>query len=263
MATDWQANYGPWALVTGASAGLGAEYARQLAALGLDLVLVARRADRLTALAAELTQQHGIRAEPLPLDLLADDAVERLTELAAGREIGLLVNNAGFAFSGDFLSAPHGTYQRMTRLNCELPVVLSQVFLAPMAARGRGGMVLLASMSSYQATPTMTTYGATKAFDLLLGEGLAVELAGSGVDILTVCPGSTSTEFQSVAGVPDDFIESRHDPADVVRGSLRRLGRRPVYVPGLKNRFLLFAQRFGSRMVAARVAHRLLSRRMR
>lgn len=263
MEQDWKARYGPWALITGASAGLGAEYARQLAAWGLDLVLVARRHDRLETLADELAADHGVRAEALPLDLLAGDAPELLMALAAEREIGLFVNNAGFAYSGPFLDAPDGLYRRMTRLNCELPVVLSQVFLRPMVARGRGGMILLASMSAYQATPTMTTYGATKGFDLLLGEGLAVELDGSGVDVLSVCPGSTETEFQAVAGVPEDFEEDRHDPADVVRGSLRRLGRRTTYVPGLKNRLLLLAERLGPRMTAARVAHRLLSRRMR
>ena len=262
MKPDWKVRYGPWAPVTGASAGLGAEYARQLAACGLDLVLVARREDRLRTLAEELIAAHGIRAEVMPLDLLEEDAVARLAELAAGREIGLLVNNAGFAYSGPFLDAPDGVYRRMTRLNCEVPVLLSQAFLRPMVARGRGGMILLASMSAYQATPSMSTYGATKGYDLLLGEGLAVELDGSGVDVLSVCPGSTSTEFQAVAGVPDDFVESRHDPADVVRGSLRRLGRRAVYVPGLKNRLLLLAERFGPRMTAARVAHRMLSRRV-
>ena len=134
---NWRADYGPSAVVTGASAGLGAEYAAQLAARGLDLVLIARREERLEALAAQLRTDHGVRVQTLVLDLLAENALEQLQALASEQEIGLLVNNAGFSYSGHFLDAEPAAYQRMTRLNCELPTLLAQVFLRPMVERGR------------------------------------------------------------------------------------------------------------------------------
>ena len=259
---NWRADYGPSAVVTGASAGLGAEYAAQLAARGLDLVLIARREERLEALAAQLRTDHGVRVQTLVLDLLAENALEQLQALASEQEIGLLVNNAGFSYSGHFLDAEPAAYQRMTRLNCELPTLLAQVFLRPMVERGRGGMILLASMSAYQATPYCTVYGATKGYDLLLGEGLAVELAETGLTLQTVCPGSTSTELQAVAGVPEDYVEKRMTPRFVVERSLQTFGRVPVLIPSRKQALLVFLQRFGSRGMAARIAGRMLRRRL-
>jgi short-subunit dehydrogenase len=259
---NWRAEYGPSAVITGASAGLGAEYASQLAARGLDLVLIARREERLEALAAELRGKHGVRVQTLVLDLLAEDAPEQLQALAAEQEIGLLINNAGFSYSGHFLEAEPATYRRMTRLNCELPTLLAQIFLRPMVARGRGGMILLASMSAFQATPYCTVYGATKGFNLLLGEGLAVELADSGLTLQTVCPGSTSTELQTVAGVPEDYVEKRMTPGFVVERSLQTFGRVAVLIPSRKQALLIFLQRFGSRGIAARIAGKLLRRRL-
>lgn len=260
---NWRAEYGPSAVVTGASAGLGAEYASQLAARGLDLVLIARREERLEALAERLRAEHRVQVRTLALDLLAEDSTERLQALAAEQEVGLLINNAGFSYSGHFLDADPDTYRRMTRLNCELPTLLAQIFLRPMVERGRGGMILLASMSAFQATPYCTVYGASKGFDLLLGEGLAVELADTGLTLQTVCPGSTSTELQTVAGVPEDYVEKRMTPRYVVERSLQTFGRLQVLIPSRKQALLVFLQRFGSRGVAARIAGSLLRRRLR
>lgn len=259
---DWRQDFGPWAVVTGASAGLGAQYAAQLAARGLDLVLVARRADRLQETARRLAEEHGVQVEAMPLDLLAEDAPERLAALAEEREIGLLVNNAGFSFSGRFLEADPQSYRRMVRLNCEVPTLLAQSFLRPMLARGRGGMILIASLAGFQATPYTSVYGATKGFDLLLGEALHEELAGSGLTLQTVCPGSTYTELQEVAGVSADYHERRMQPEVVVRRSLESFGRRSLLLPSYRDRLLLFLQRFGPRHLAARLAGRALKRRV-
>ena len=262
---DWRTRYGPWAVITGASSGLGREYATQLAAKGLGLVLVARREDRVQALAEELSARHGIRADAVVADLLEDAGLARVQALASEREVGLLVNNAGFGWVGRFLEADPQTFRRMTRLNCEVPTLLAHSFLEPMAARGHGGMILVASLSSFQPTPYMTTYGASKSYALSLGESLAVEMGPRGLDILTVCPGSTDTEFQKVAEVPPDQAakERRDDPAMVIQGSLARLGRRHIYIPGARKWGLTFAQRFAPRALVRATAARVLSKRLR
>ncbi|MFQ5748437.1 MAG: SDR family NAD(P)-dependent oxidoreductase, partial [Planctomycetota bacterium] len=205
---DFPARYGPWALVTGASSGLGRAFAAALGGRGLNLLLVARRGDRLGELAAGLAAASrgghpeggprgapGFEALPVPLDLTAPDALPRLREAAGEREIGLLVSNAGFGYCGGFAEQDPERVREMVRLNCEVPALLARAFLPPMRARGRGGMILVASTAAYQATPWMALYGATKGFDLLLGEALGAEFAPRGVDVLTVSPGHTDTEF--------------------------------------------------------------------
>ncbi|RMH04495.1 MAG: SDR family oxidoreductase [Planctomycetota bacterium] len=259
---DFAARYGPWALVTGASSGLGACFARDLAGRGLDLVLVARRADRLEALAAELEREHGRSVRSLPMDLCAEDAAEALHRGCDGLEIGLLVNNAGFGATGAFLADDPDRDARMVRLNCEAVVRTSHLFLPAMAERGRGGMVVVASTASFQPCPWMAVYGATKAFDLHLAEALAVELEPRGVDVLAVCPGHTDTEFHAIAGVKGPVAGGSADPAAVVKGALDRLGRRQTWVPGWLNRCMSWAPRFGPRRLTARLTGRLLASRM-
>ena len=249
--------YGPWCLITGASAGLGTCYARQLAAKHLHLVLVARRGDRLEALAEELRRDFGIEVRCLALDLLAPNALPQLQEETADLEIGLLVNNAGFGFKGDFLEADPAKLQAMVRLNCEVPTLLSHAYLPAMATRKRGGMILLASAAGFQPTPYMSVYGATKGFDLLLGEALAVEMRASEVDILTVNPGTTDTEFHQVAGGIATFGKMA-TPEDVVAQSLRLLGRRMSFVHGFRNRFLVFLNRLAPRSFSANVSGKLI-----
>ncbi|MGB0952079.1 MAG: SDR family NAD(P)-dependent oxidoreductase [Planctomycetota bacterium] len=249
--------YGPWCLITGASAGLGSCYARQLAAKHLHLVLVARRGDRLEALAEELRRDFGIEVRCLALDLLAPDALGQLQEETADLEIGLVVNNAGFGFKGNFLDADPNKMQAMVRLNCEVPTLLSHAYLPSMAKRGKGGMIMLASAAGFQPTPYMSVYGATKGFDLLLGEALAVEMRPHGVDILTVNPGTTDTEFHAVSGGVATF-GTMATPEDVVAQSLRLLGNRMSFVHGFRNRFLVFLNRLAPRSFSARISGKLI-----
>ncbi len=254
--------YGPWAVVTGASAGLGACFARDLAARGLHLVLVARRAERLEALAAELSLAHGVETLVTPLDLCADGFVEGLQEAVGEREVGLLINNAGFGATGPFLEADPAWNARMVRLNCEATVLLAHAFLPPMVARGRGGMVVVASTASFQPCPWMAVYGATKAFDLMLGEALDEELRGKGVDVLSLCPGHTDTEFHQVAGVKGPVAGGTADPVMVVKGALDRLGRKQHWVPGLLNKLMSAGSRFGTRRMASAITGKMLGSRM-
>ncbi len=255
--------HGPWAVVTGASAGLGRAFAETLAARGLHPVLVARRRERLETLAAELRATHGVEALAVPLDLCREDAPDRLQEALGDREVGLLVNNAGFGSNGPFHQTDAAWLRRMVRLNCEVPVALARLLLPAMVARGRGGLLFVSSITAYQATPWMAVYGASKAFDLHLAEALAVELAGTGVDVLALSPGHTATEFHEVAGTGGPATRDRPaDPREVVAASLDRLGRAPALVPGLRHRLRATAVRLLPRSWAAAAAGRVLARRL-
>lgn len=252
------ARYGGEALITGASAGLGACYAEALARRGFPLVLTARREDRLRELAARLEAAHGVRVQVVPLDLAAPGGPDRLADAVKNRDLGILVNNAGFGFNGSFLEGDADRYEEMIALNCVAPARLTRRLLPGLLARGRGAILMLASTASFQPVPYLTVYGATKAFDLMLGEGLAAELRGTGVDVLSVCPGVTRTEFQRVARMTEETRGA--DPARVVEGSLGRLGRRLTFVHGLHNLMGTIAVRLVPRALTARIAGAILPR---
>jgi short-subunit dehydrogenase len=243
--------YGPWALVTGASAGIGMAFARALAEAGMNLVLVARREERLRVLGRELEARHRIQSRAIPLDLAAEGSPGRLATLTDDLEIGVLVNNAGFAVAGRFEKAPHERVLDMVRVNCAAVAGLTHLFLPKMQARGRGAVIIVASAAGYQPLAFNAVYGATKAFDLMLGEALWAENQGSGVDILAVSPGPVETEFQAVAG------ETAHPgcpPEDVVATALRALGRKPSVIVGTGNRLRAWSVRLAPRSMVARLA---------
>jgi uncharacterized protein len=224
--------YGEWALVTGASAGIGAEFARALARDGMNVVLTARREERLRELAAELEKAYSVTTRIVSADLARPEEVERLASEVSELGISVLVNNAGFGYAGRFdkLDAPR--LRQMVEVNCVAPVVLTSRLVPGMLGRGRGAVVITGSVAGRQPLPLHGVYSATKAFDLLFGESLAVELRGSGVDVVVLEPGSTSTEFQQVAGE----IGHPGEPAeDVVAVALDALGRQPSVVSGWFN----------------------------
>lgn len=241
-------SYGPWALVTGASAGIGAAFARALASAGVNVALTARREDRLRALAAELT---AVETRILPLDLAADGAPRRLADAVADLEIGVLVNNAGFGLAGRFERAPYEKLLEMVQLNCTAVMALSRLFLPPMQARGRGAMIVLASAAGYQPLALGAVYGATKAFDLMLAEALWAENRGRGVDVLAVSPGPVDTEFQAVAG---ERPHAGARPEEVVRVAFAALGKKPSVVVGRANKIRAWSVRLAPRAVVARLA---------
>lgn len=254
---EFHTKYGPWAFVTGASAGLGQCFAKQLAAKGLNVFLLARRGDRLEVLADEIRKQHQVEVRCMAVDLLSEDALAQIQSATVEIEVGLLVNNAGFGFKGDFLSAEASRLRDMIRLNCELPTLLSHQFLPAMVERGRGGIINLASAASFQPTPFMSVYGATKGFDLLLSEALSVEMRSAGVDLLAVCPGTTDTEFHDVAGGIATF-GGMADPDDVVSQSIRFLGRKMSFLHGWRNKLLCFPNRFVPRSWSATVSGKVI-----
>ena len=231
------------ALITGASSGIGEEIARRLAERGHGVTLVARREDRLRALAAELTDEHGVRAEPIAADLGMqagrDELVERVTALALDVEI--LVNNAGFGGSGNVHRGDPARLTQMVRLNCEALLDLQARYTPAMAERGRGAVINIASTAAFQPIPGTATYAATKAFVLALSEGTSSELSGKGVTVTAVCPGPVKTEFAAEAGLSDandklpGFIWT--DVEDVARDAVEGANKgNRVVVPGLMNR---------------------------
>ena len=242
--------YGSWAVVTGASAGLGEEFARQLAAEGFNLFLVARREDRLAAIQQQLHAQHGIEVRFLAADLSSEGADAAVDDATQDLDVGLFINNAGFGYMGRFVRQDPSRLASMVRLNCMAVMLLSHRFANRLLKRGGGGMIIVASLAGFQATPYMALYGATKGFDLLLGEGLSYELRGTGVDVLTLCPGATRTEFGRVSGSTGKG--SRMLPPPVVKAALRALGRRQVIVTGFSNKVVAFIDRlFTRRFVTA------------
>ncbi len=245
--------YGEWALVTGASAGIGEAFARRLAEEGINLILVARRVDRLRTLQAELEKARAIQVLPVESDLTKDDFLSVLVSAIGDRPVGILVNNAGFGLNGDLIENDPETECDMVRLNCLAPLKLTHHFARLMAARGRGAIIVLSSIGANQPAPKNVTYAATKAFDLFLGEGLSFELKNKGVDVLTVMPGPTRTEFQEVGHYTAD--SGMRTPQNVVRTALRSLGKRMSVTDGFGNKLMtFFARRMPRRWVIAAAA---------
>lgn len=247
------------AWVTGASAGLGLAFAEQLAARGHDLILTARRAERLEALATGLREKHGIRIDVLPSDLAEAGSVDALIEDIGrrGLAVNLLVNNAGFGLSGAFAGQDGAVLARMIALNCRALTELCHAVLPGMVQMRRGGILNIASTAAFQPGPGMAVYYATKAFVLSLSEALHEEVRHHGVKVAALCPGPTATEFFDAAGMGGDMLLKRFAaPADkVVRDGLAALdANRAVKVSGLLNATVAASVRFTPRWLVRRIA---------
>jgi short-subunit dehydrogenase len=224
--------YGGWAVVTGASAGIGAEFARAFAAAGLPVVLAARREDRLKELATELERDHGVETRTVGVDLAAVDGADHLAEAVSDLDVGVLINNAGFGYAGAFAKLDAARMRDMIQLNCLTPVLLTSHLLPKLCSRGRGAVIVVGSVAGNQPLPLHGVYGATKGFDRLFGESLWAELRGTGVDALVIEPGSTTSEFHEVAG---ELAHAGAPAADVVRTALDALGQQPSVIHGWFN----------------------------
>jgi short-subunit dehydrogenase len=237
---------GRWALVTGASAGIGAALARELAAHGAKLILTARRKDRLESLAAELAAR-GTEVRVVVADLNDPAAPEQIyaaTE-GAGVAVEILINNAGLGQYGAFYNSPVEQELSQVRVNCEAMVRLTRLFLPRMVERGRGWVLIVASTASFQPVPYITTYAATKAFDRFFALGLAAEAARLGVKVTALCPGSTESEFFDVARAGAFKGRKMQTAEEVARLGIAALARgRRVLIPNFKNRLRAFLVRF-------------------
>jgi len=251
---DYAKRYGQWAVITGASAGIGLEFARALAARGVSCVLAARRTERLEQTAAELARNHSVEVRVVAVDLASDEGPDRLADAVEDLDVGLLVSNAGVGYAGRFERQDLARLKQMVALNCTAHVTLVSRMLPGMLARRRGAVILVGSVAGRQPVPLHTVYSATKGFDLLLAEGLWAEVRDRGVDVLAVQPGPVATEFEQVAG------ETRPDPArdespqSVVETALDALGRQPSVVTGWMNFARANVSRFLPRAATACLA---------
>jgi short-subunit dehydrogenase len=233
------------ALITGASAGLGAEYARQLAAAGTGLILVARRLDRLETLAGDLRSKHGVAVEVFPADLSTPESVAAVEgRIAASPTLDLLVNNAGFGGRTGFVRSETNDHMAMLRVHIEATVRLTKAALTGMISRGYGAVINIASVAAFSPF-SGALYSGTKAFLVMFSENLQAELKDKGVLVQALCPGMTHTEFHEIAGIDKAIVPKPFwmKAEEVVRISLRRLGRGPICVPGWKNKAVAFLMR--------------------
>ncbi|HEV2615978.1 MAG TPA: SDR family oxidoreductase [Candidatus Acidoferrales bacterium] len=257
MAYDERRWAGKWALITGASAGIGRALAEQLAAGGANLVLTARRSERLEELATKFRSAHSIKAEVFASDLAQPNAPEEIRAFTQSKnlEIELLINNAGFGAYGALHKSDLARHLEMIQVNCSAVVHLTRLYLPEMVTRGHGDILIVASVAAFQAVPYISTYAATKAFDLLFAEGIAEEVRCHGIHVCALCPGSTTTEFRAVAGQPEHTFRGAETAEKVARVGLRALAEgKSSVISGLKNKLSVEGQRLAPRSLVTRVA---------
>lgn len=249
--------YGKWALVCGASEGLGAAFSEELARHGMSVLMTARRPGLLEKTAEGIRTRTGAEVRTRALDLSLPGFMQEIENAAEGLEIGILVCNAALAYTGAFLDADPGLYTRMIDLNCRANILLIHHFGSLMAARGRGGILVMSSMAGLQGAPYVAAYGATKAFLIVLAEGLSVELKGRGVDVTVCAPPAVRTPGYLSSTTPGARSPVESEPEDVARAAVSALGRRSLVVPGAAARAASFFMR---RLMPRRAAVAMLGR---
>jgi short-subunit dehydrogenase len=227
--------YGQWAVVTGASDGIGKAFAELLAHAGFNLVVAARRQDVLAAVAKNLSSSHGVEVRPVTCDLGGAEGVALLEDATKELDAGLLVAAAGFGTSGPFLSSDLNAELEMIDVNCRAVTALAHVFGNRFVRRGGGAVVLLSSLVAFQGVPRAANYAATKAYVQTFAEGLRQELSGSSVDVLAVAPGPVRSGFGQRANMQMSMAQT---PGGVARGALRALGTKGTVRPGFLAQFL-------------------------
>ncbi len=244
--------YGAWALITGASSGIGEGFARRLASENFNLILVGRRKERLEKLSRELTEKHKVEIIIAPVDLSQEKFMDEVKGYIGNKEIGILINNAGFGYNGEFVDADPDISERMIKVNCIAPTQLTHYFGLKMAERKRGAIIFLGSVVGYTPTPFTTVYSATKAFNLFMGEALWYELRKHNIDVLALNPGGTATEFQQVAGTSAGPVARSVE--DVVNTAMKKLSKQPSVVDGFYNKILSVLPRLITRRFALKIA---------
>jgi uncharacterized protein len=257
----FRAKYGPWAVVIGAAQGLGAEFSRQIAELGLSTVMVALEDDELGGLSGTLQRQYGIETRTVVGDITARDTQDQLVSATSDLDVGLVVYNAGLAVRGLWLDTSLSDHMRMIETNVRSPLLVLREFVPAMAARERGGIVLLSSMSGLQGSPLLATYAATKAYSLNLALSLWDELRPLGIDVTALVPGATDTPgFRESSPRTSRLTPKPMRVEPVVRAALEALGSRPAVVAGAANKAgsLLFG-----RLLPSRISTTFMGRTMR
>lgn len=256
--------YGKWALITGGATGIGYAMAKQAASHGLDIILVARRTELLDQAQANIQSEYKVEVKIIALDLADESSIDRLFEETRNLEVGLLIPNAGSELSGLFINSSLESNKNLLRLNIEAPMALIHHYGQMMAAKGRGGILLISSGFGYQGVPYIANYSATKAYILSLGEALNEELGQFGVDVTVLSPGLTKTAMTDDAAI--DFGKlpvSSMSPDAVAIIGLCALGRKPTVVPGFTNKFSIWMNRFMPRSFPVRLFGLLVHKAIR
>ncbi len=243
MHASFKDTYGGYAIVVGASAGIGEAFAKEIAARGINLVLVARDLDRLEAVSTSLKRQFHIEVQCISLDLALDDAADKLDQATAALDIGLLVLNAAAITAGAFLKNSYEQESRLIKFNTLMPAQIAHRIGNRMQRRGRGGMIFVSSLAGAAPTPFQATYAATKAYLASLGKALAFELAQSGIDVSVLAPGMTDTVgLRTTANIDYSKMKgvSMMSADDVAKAGLNGLGKRSYIIPGLQNKVSAF-----------------------
>jgi short-subunit dehydrogenase len=227
--TEFKDRYGPVALVTGASSGIGQAFAEVLAAQGFDLVLAARRVDRLEALAVRLTQQHGVQAKVFQIDLASPAAPQQILDATAALDVGLVVSNAGFGLKGEHAANDPQVMTEMLMVNCNVPMQLAHGFIPRLRRRGKGGIIFTSSIEGLMGCPYSTAYSSSKALVNALGEGLWAELQPDGIDVLTLCPGATESEAAGKQGIDIATLQNVMPADEVARLTLDNIQNGPTF----------------------------------
>ncbi|MBX9639862.1 MAG: SDR family NAD(P)-dependent oxidoreductase [Mycobacteriaceae bacterium] len=248
--------YGPWAVITGASDGIGRVVAKHVAAEGLNVVLAARSEAKLQELADELEQSYGVKTQLVAVDLGRASGVTTLLEATHGLEVGLAVLAAGFGITGPFTDTAPGDEREMIAVNVVAVAQLAQAFASRMAAQRRGGIVLFGSILGWQGVPGQANYAATKAYVQSLAEGLHRELKPRGVHVLSVAPGPVHTGFAARAGLT---MKSAAAPEVVAEAMWSALGRRVTVVPGAQAKFLTASLRVLPRQLRSIILGRVMA----
>jgi short-subunit dehydrogenase len=251
---DFRSKYGPWAVVAGATEGIGRAFSLELARRGCALLLLARRASLLSELQSELSSQFKVEVRTLAVDLGSADVIERVRAVSDGIEVGLVVYNAAVSVQGMFFDSP--LEQRLAELdvNCRGPLHFAHHFGKAMIARKKGGIILMSSLSGRQGTAFVSSYAATKAFNTVLAEGLWAELEERGVDVLACEAGATATpNFVKSLGSDRKSAVEPMEPEGVAQAALDALGTGPSVVPGMFNRLAMMSMGLMSRKQAIRI----------
>jgi short-subunit dehydrogenase len=226
---DFKEHYGPVALVTGASSGIGKSFAELLATKGMELVLVARRVQRLNELASRLEKQRGVKVTVRETDLSDITAAQQILDATSSLDIGLVISNAGFGFKGPYSNCDPKVMADMLMVNCNTPMQLAHGFIPRLRKRGKGGIIFTSSVEALIGCPYSTAYSATKALVNALGEGLWAELQPEGIDVLTLCPGATESESAGLQGIDISTLRNVMPAEEVARLTLENMRKGPVF----------------------------------